>query len=162
MIELDHIQRSGHVLVAHTVEGHHVRADGGLGVLPQNIYMAVDERNIALIMELIPLQPDMGILPGPGGCLDLVKISISLAENIQIPLLVHFFDGAVFLFEIAVETIPAMIAVAVSPGVDLVIQLPADHIGIGSKFFGHSLHNGGTVALIIRVVGTAMAASAVL
>lgn len=59
------------------------------------------------------------------------------------------------------ESIPAMIAgTARQTGVDLIIQLPADHIGIAAEFFGHGLHNSGAVTLIIRVAGAAMAAAA--
>ena len=81
MVELDHIQRLRHVLVSHAVEGHHIRADGGLGKLTQDIRMAVDKVHVALIMEPVPLHPDVGILPGPGRDLDLVKIVVGLAED---------------------------------------------------------------------------------
>ena len=99
---------------------------------------------------------------GPGWR-HLGKVFVCLAEKIQIPPLVQVLNGAVSGAQMVFKCPDAMGAeAAVVKGGNLVVDLPADHIGMGSEFLRHFLRDPHTIVKIVRVVGAAMPPTAVL
>ena len=161
VIVLDHVAVLCEHLVIQAVQGLGVGADGSLGVFLQNADLLLDKACLGLALEQTNLQLGMRALPAAVGEGDLLKGGVVLAKEIEVPGVVECLDGFVFVLQmlpIAILTVGTMTIL----GQDLVVDLPADDVFIGSELLRHLLHDAQTVLYVFWMVGTAVSASAVL
>ena len=164
VIELHHIGKSSDRRMVDPRHGHHIGSDRRLGIPMQNIRLHPDKIHVGQAVEPQPLQLQMRVVPYIAGHRrHLVKAVIGLAPSGQPPPPVQLLNGAVSLPQIPGEFCTADSAEAAVPvEIDLIVDLPAQHLRILAEFFPQLLRNAGGIKPVGLVVGAGVAAAAVL
>ena len=128
----------------------------------ENLRLPMDEFHVGILLERLPLGCEMRIVPRVPGRGHVGEIVVPLAEQVQVPGVVQRVDG--------LELRPQMLAelcltggaeAAAVPGVDLVVDLPAENGGIVGEFPGYFFDDAQAVFVVMGVVGAAVPPAAV-
>ena len=162
VVELHDVQLLGQLSVVHAVEGHGVRAHGHMDVAMENLRLPMDEFHVGILLERLPLGHKMRVVPRVPGRGHVGEIVVPLAEQVQVPRVVQRVDGPELRPQMLAElrlTVGAEAAAV--PGVDLVVDLPAENGGIVGEFLGHFFDDAQAVFVVMGVVGAAVPPPAV-
>ena len=163
VIELDNIELFVETAVVHAVEGHCIGTDRRAcgDILMQNIRLHMDKVDVAVVCKGKPFELQMRIVPCIDRCRNLGKVLIRLTEQIEVPGFIECGNRTVLFTEIFAERSHAVRAAAAVPGIDLVVDLPADDVFVIAELPCHRLDNARGIVTVMGVVGTAVTSAAV-